>query len=99
MTLAILDRLCAGRSDTRVIHQKNQGQVAATNAGVRATTLPWLKLVDGDDVLVPYATRILLDAAVSIDAKIAPPMLVEPLLPKLLDAFTETLIPRESAES
>jgi len=68
---AILDRLCAGRADTRVIHQKNQGQVAATNAGVRATTLPWLKFVDGDDVLAPYATRVLLNAAAAIDAKIA----------------------------
>jgi len=68
---AILDRLCAGRADARVIHQKNQGQVAATNSGVRATTLPWLKLVDGDDVLAPYATRVLLDAATTINAKIA----------------------------
>lgn len=68
---AVLDQLCAGRADTRVIHQKNQGQVAATNAGVRASTLPWLKIVDGDDVLAPYATRLLLDAAVNIGAKIA----------------------------
>lgn len=68
---AVLDRLCAGRADTRVIHQKNQGQVAATNAGVRATTLPWLKLIDGDDVLAPYATRLLLDAATTIGAKVA----------------------------
>ncbi len=68
---AILDRMQAGRTDTRVIHQKNQGQVAATNAGVQAATLPWLKIVDGDDVLAPYATRVLLDAATSIGAKIA----------------------------
>lgn len=68
---AILDRIQVGRSDMRVIHQKNQGQVAATNNGVRAATLPWLKIVDGDDVLAPYATRVLLDAASSIGAKIA----------------------------
>lgn len=68
---AILDRICAGRPDMRVIHQKNQGQVAATNAGVRASTLPWLKIVDGDDVLAPYATRILLDAAAIIGARVA----------------------------
>jgi glycosyltransferase involved in cell wall biosynthesis len=68
---AILDRMCAGRADTRVIHQKNQGQVAASNAGVRAATQPWLKFVDADDVLAPYATRLLLDAAASIGAKIA----------------------------
>ncbi|MDE2227646.1 MAG: glycosyltransferase family 2 protein [Alphaproteobacteria bacterium] len=68
---AILDRICAGRADTRVIHQKNQGQVAASNAGVRAATQPWLKFVDADDVLAPYATRVLLDAAASIGARIA----------------------------
>ncbi len=67
----ILDRMCAGRAGVRVIHQKNQGQVAATNTGARAATLPWLKIVDGDDVLAPYATRVLLDAAESVGAKIA----------------------------
>jgi len=68
---AILDRMCAGRAGVRVIHQKNQGQVAATNTGARGATQPWLKIVDGDDVLAPYATRVLLDAATSIGAKIA----------------------------
>ncbi|MDE2167762.1 MAG: glycosyltransferase family 2 protein [Alphaproteobacteria bacterium] len=68
---AVIDRTCAGRTDTRAIHQNNQGQVAATNVGVQAATYPWIKFVDADDVLAPYATRILLDAAVSIGAKIA----------------------------
>lgn len=68
---AILDRMCAGRTGVHVIHQKNQGQVAATNTGARAATQPWLKIVDGDDVLAPYATRVLLDAASSAGAKIA----------------------------
>ena len=67
---AIIDRLCAGRADTRVIHQKNQGQVAASNAGARAATQSWLKFVDADDVLAPYATCLLLDAAANIGAKI-----------------------------
>jgi glycosyltransferase involved in cell wall biosynthesis len=68
---AILDRMCAGRAGALVIHQKNQGQVAATNAGVRAGTQPWLKIIDADDVLAPYGTRVLLDAASSVGAKIA----------------------------
>lgn len=70
-SLAVLNRICSGRANTRVIHQKNQGQVAATNAGAQAATMPWLKIVDGDDVLAPYATRVLLDAANSIGAKLA----------------------------
>ncbi|MGH7000310.1 MAG: glycosyltransferase [Stellaceae bacterium] len=67
----ILDHLCAGRADTRVIHQPNQGLIGATNAGVRAATQPWLKIVDADDVLAPWATRVLLDAANALGAKLA----------------------------
>src|SRR5208282_4771710 len=68
---AALDRLCAGRADTRIIHQANAGLSAATIAGVKAVNLPWLKLVDGDDVLAPYCSRALLDAALRLDVKFA----------------------------
>lgn len=47
---------------TRVIVQANAGQVAATNAGAAAATMPFLKLVDGDDLLLPNATARLLAA-------------------------------------
>ena len=67
----VLDRLCAGRKEVRVVHQPNAGLVGATNAGVRLATLPWLKLVDGDDVLAPWCGRLLLDAASALDAKVA----------------------------
>ncbi|MDE2165848.1 MAG: glycosyltransferase family 2 protein [Alphaproteobacteria bacterium] len=67
----LLDRLCANRREARVIHQPNQGLVGATNIGVRAATQPWLKIVDGDDVLAPWATRILLDAANAFGTRIA----------------------------
>jgi len=68
---AALDRLCAGRADARIIHQANAGLSAATIAGVKAARLPWLKLVDGDDVLAPYCSRVLLDAALRLDVKFA----------------------------
>ncbi len=46
-----------------VIRQPNAGPSKATNTGVEAARLPWIKLVDGDDVLVPAATSWLLAAA------------------------------------
>lgn len=67
----LLDRLCAGRGDTRVVHQHNAGLSVATIVGADAATLPWLKFVDGDDVLAPYGTRVLLDAATDLGVGLA----------------------------
>jgi len=67
----LMARLCAGRRDVRLIRQQNAGPAKATNAAVRAATLPWLKIVDGDDVLAPYATQTLLDAAKALGARFA----------------------------
>ena len=39
------------------------GASAATNEGARRASLPWLRLVDGDDLLVPGATARLVEAA------------------------------------
>lgn len=47
----------------QLVQQENAGASAATNAGAAAATQPWLKLLDGDDVLLPHATRWLLEAA------------------------------------
>jgi glycosyltransferase involved in cell wall biosynthesis len=50
--------------DPVVIHrQPNRGASAATNEGARRASQPWLKLLDGDDLLVPDATQRLLAAA------------------------------------
>lgn len=68
---ALLARLCAGRANVRIVRQKNAGLVAATNTAVAAARLPWLKVVDGDDVLAPWCTRLLLDAAYRLGARIA----------------------------
>jgi glycosyltransferase involved in cell wall biosynthesis len=62
-SVAVMERLCAGRPNVRIIRQANAGPAKATNAAVKAATLPWLKIVDGDDVLAPAATRLLLAAA------------------------------------
>lgn len=46
-----------------ILRQANGGASAATNEGARHAAMPWLKLVDGDDVLIPGATARLIEAA------------------------------------
>ncbi len=59
----IAERTTGWRDPVVILRQPNRGAAAATNAGVKRASLPWLKLVDGDDLLVPGATGWLLDAA------------------------------------
>lgn len=70
-SVAVMERLCAGRPNVRIIRQANSGPAKATNAAVKVATQPWLKIVDGDDVLAPHATRLLLDAAGRLGARFA----------------------------
>ena len=51
------------RDKVVILRQPNRGASAATNEGARRASFPWLKLVDGDDLLAPGATQRLLDAA------------------------------------
>ena len=45
----------------RLITQPNQGPSSATNRGIAASSMAIIKLLDGDDVLAPYATSHLLE--------------------------------------
>jgi glycosyltransferase involved in cell wall biosynthesis len=45
----------------RLIRQCNQGPSVATNRGLAAASMPLVKLLDGDDLLAPDATRHLID--------------------------------------
>ena len=49
--------------DAVLIRQDNKGPSAATNRGVALARMPYTHIVDGDDILAPYATRLLLRAA------------------------------------
>jgi glycosyltransferase involved in cell wall biosynthesis len=51
------------RAPVIILRQPNRGPSAATNAGAARASRPWLKLVDGDDLLLPAATERLLAAA------------------------------------
>jgi hypothetical protein len=59
------------RHEVVILRQENRGASAATNAGARSARLPWLKLVDGDDLLPPRATQSLLEAADGIGETLA----------------------------
>jgi len=48
--------------DARVLSQSNAGPSVTTNRGLRAARFPLVKLVDGDDVLLPDTTAQLLSA-------------------------------------
>jgi glycosyltransferase involved in cell wall biosynthesis len=58
-TLELLDRVEDER--VRVIHQVNAGLAAARMAGVRATSAPYLHVLDADDRLAPGALETLAD--------------------------------------
>jgi glycosyltransferase involved in cell wall biosynthesis len=57
-----LERYTPGLAGTRVLSQANAGPSITTNRGLRAARFPLVKLVDGDDVLLPDATAQLLSA-------------------------------------
>lgn len=48
--------------NTVYIDQQNQGPAIATNRAAAHAEYPFLKLVDADDVLAPYATKLCLQA-------------------------------------
>lgn len=51
-----MQRLAAALPDARVLRQANAGPSVATNRGISEARYPLIKLVDGDDVLLPKAT-------------------------------------------
>ena len=54
----------------RLITQPNQGPSVATNRGLAAAAMPLVKLLDGDDLLAPSATRHLMDCMHSLGAEV-----------------------------
>lgn len=57
---AIADWYAARHPQIRVLHQENQGQGAARNAGLTASRAPFVCFVDSDDYVAPdYAEKLL----------------------------------------
>lgn len=57
--------------NVRIIEQTNCGPAPATNRGLQEARLPWIKTVDGDDILVNHATELLLEAALDKRCQVA----------------------------
>jgi hypothetical protein len=60
-TLAVLRDMTAGWSNVTIIAQANAGPSDALNRAIDAATGDYIKPVDGDDVLAPWATRRLME--------------------------------------
>ncbi len=61
-TVAVLRRLSEGVPDVLILQQANGGPAKALNAGLTLATGDVIKLVDGDDVLLPWCTAWMLEA-------------------------------------
>lgn len=61
-SLEILHALTAGWTNVTIIPQSNHGSAHATNTGIRAAAMDFIKFVDADDLLHQQATALLLDA-------------------------------------
>ncbi len=59
----LAERLVADWPEARLIRQDNRGPSAAVNRGLALATMPFTEIIDGDDILAPYASRLLLKAA------------------------------------
>lgn len=59
---AILQAHATDNPMIKVIRRTNGGPAAALNTGIAASTMPFVKGQDGDDLLHPDATQVLLDA-------------------------------------
>lgn len=61
----------------RIVSQENRGPAHATNRGIALASQPWIKLVDGDDRLLPGAAARLLAVARRAQAELAIGGLIE----------------------
>ena len=59
-SVEVLHKETKGWENVRIFSQENIGPALATNTGVAAASGEMIKPVDGDDMLAPYATRILI---------------------------------------
>ena len=60
---AIAQRAIADWPQARLIRQDNRGPSAAVNRGLAEAAMAFTQIVDGDDILAPYASRLLASAA------------------------------------
>ncbi len=64
-SLAVVRDTTASWPNVTIITQSNKGSAAATNAGIAAARMPFIKFVDADDLLTRDATISLLTALIA----------------------------------
>ena len=62
-SLDLVKNLTKKWTNTVYISQENQGPSIATNRAVERAVHPWIKVVDGDDILAPYAGKLMKEVA------------------------------------
>lgn len=67
----LLQQLTAHWRNIHIIDQENAGPSAALNAGLKRVTGDFVKPLDADDVLTPWATRCLIDAIAATGCQVA----------------------------
>ncbi len=67
-SLDLVKKLTEGWENTVYIEQKNQGPSIATNRGAEEAAHTWMKMVDGDDILIPYAGKLMKEIAEKFEA-------------------------------
>jgi hypothetical protein len=76
-SLSLLRTLTAGWFDVTIVEQANAGPAIALNAGLRRARGDYIKPMDGDDLLLPWATGRLIEAVETTGCGVAfaPPSL------------------------
>lgn len=69
-SLKILNELCNGRANVKIVNQSNRGASAARNAGMKIAHGKYFFFVDADDLLPDNAIDFLLSAALETNADI-----------------------------
>ena len=67
----ICDEYAKIYNNITVVHQKNQGQAAARNNGVKISEADWIMFVDSDDVIHPDLLQFLYKAATESNSHMA----------------------------
>ncbi len=91
---AVLRGLTAGWDNLTILSQPNAGPAAALNAGFERARGDYIKPMDGDDLLLPWATRRLIEAIETTGCRVAfaPPALTyDPDIPPELEVLAALL--------
>lgn len=86
-SLDVLKQCTKGHNNVKIIHQENAGPAVATNRGIFEASCPYIKFVDGDDILHPRSTLELFNAMSKHGAGLAHSLIEQITFPSTLSAM------------